>query len=100
MQKLADGQDTEVTSSLAWLWSRCTAAPHAPDDAAPECAVAGWPAAGELAPGLGGAGDPLHPVAAPVSRTAMQANISHSRRLPEVFWLGFQRPITGFSVLR
>ena len=64
MQKLADGHDTEVTSSLAWLWSRCVAAPHT----------------GELAPGLGGADDgPLQPVAAPISRTDTQANASHSR---------------------
>lgn len=64
MQKLADGQDTDVTSSLAWLWSKCVAAPHA----------------GELAPGLGGADDdPLHPVAAPISKTDTQANASRSR---------------------
>ena len=77
MQKLADGHDTDVASSLAWLWSRCFAPPHA--GAALECEVADWPPAGELAPGLGGAdGDPLHPVAAPISRLDTQANASRS----------------------
>ena len=58
MQKLADGQDTDVGSSLAWLWSRCVAAPQ-PGAALP---------AGELAAGSGGADEPVHPVAAPMSR--------------------------------
>jgi hypothetical protein len=72
MQKLADGHDTDVTSSGAWLWSRCVAAPQAV--APPEC---------EVAAGLGGADDPLHPVAAPISRMAAQANASRSRcRVP------------------
>jgi hypothetical protein len=107
MQKLADGHDTEVGSSLAWLWSRCVAAPQ--PGAAPACvvaacvvaacvvaacvvagcavaacvvagcAVAGWPPAGELAAGPGGADEPVHPVAAPVSRTATHAQASRSR---------------------
>ena len=77
MQKLADGQDTEVGSSLAWLWSRCVAAPQ--PDAAPGGEVAGWPPAGELAPGPGGADDPLHPAAAPMSRMATQAMAGRSR---------------------
>ena len=66
MQKLADGHDTDVTSSPPRLWSRCVAASHA--GATPDCEVAGCPPAGELAPGPGGADDPLHPVAAPMSR--------------------------------
>jgi hypothetical protein len=77
MQKLADGHDTDVGSSPPWLWSRCVAAPHA--GAALDCEVAGWPPAGELAPGPGGADDPLHPVAAPISRMDTQANASRSR---------------------
>src|ERR1700732_1433597 len=82
MQKLADGQDTDVGSSLAWLWSRCVAAPQ--PGAAPACVVAGcavavWPPAGELAAGPGGADEPVHPVAAPVSRTATHAHASRSR---------------------
>src|SRR4029077_2901704 len=89
MQKLVDGQDTDVGSSLAWLWSRRVAAPHA--GAAPDSAVAGWPPAGELAPGPGGAGDPLHPVAAPISRMDAPANASRSRPVMR----GFQRPITA-----
>ena len=77
MQKLADGHDTDVGSSLPWLWSRCVAAPHA--RAAPDCEVAGLPPAGELAPGSGGAeDDPLHPVAAPISRMDTQANANRS----------------------
>jgi|HubBroStandDraft_4_1064222.scaffolds.fasta_scaffold321500_2 hypothetical protein len=81
MQKLADGQDTEVGSSPPWLWSRCVAAPHA--GAALDCGVAGWPPAGELAPGSGGAdGDLLHPVAAPISRMNTQAKASPSRLVP------------------
>ena len=72
MQKLADGQDTDVGSSPPWLLPRCVAAPQA--GAAP-CGVAGWPPAGERAPDSGGADDdPLHPVAAPVSRMTTQAN--------------------------
>src|ERR1700729_3440971 len=77
MQNLADGQDTDVGSSPPWLRSRCVAAPHA--GAALDCALAGWPPARELAPGPGGAGDPLHPVAAPISRMDTQANASRSR---------------------
>jgi hypothetical protein len=77
MQKLADGHDTDVTSSPPWLWSRCVAGPHA--GAAPDCEVAGWPPAGELAPGSGGADDdPLHPVAAPISRIDTQASARRS----------------------
>ena len=77
MQKLADGHDTDVLSSLPWLWSRCVAAPHAGAALDPE--VAGWPPAWELAPGSGGADDdPLHPVAAPISRTDTQTNASRS----------------------
>src|SRR5215470_9780187 len=77
MQKLADGHDTDVTSSLPWLWSRCLAAPHA--GAALDCEVAGWPPAGELAPGPGGADDDrVHPVATPISRMDTQANASRS----------------------
>src|SRR5580704_15042243 len=97
MQKLADGQDTDVGSSPPWLRSRCVAAPHAgaaPDcapDCALDCALAGWPPAGELAPGPGGAGDPLHPVAAPISRMDTQAKASRSRPVMR----GFQRPITA-----
>jgi hypothetical protein len=78
MQKLADGQDTDAGSSPPWLWSRWVAAPHA--GAALDCGVAGWPPAGELAPGSGGAGDDLlHPVAAPMSRMNAQANARPSR---------------------
>jgi hypothetical protein len=78
MQKPADGQDTDVGSSPPWLWSRCVADPHA--GAALDCGVAGWPPAGELAPGSGGADDDLlHPVAAPISRMNTQANASPSR---------------------
>jgi len=94
MQKLADGQDTDVGSSPPWLWSSCVAAPQAgavPDCALPDCALAGWPPAGELAPGPRGAGDPLHPVAAPISRMDTQANASRSRPMMR----GFQRPITA-----
>ena len=78
MQKLADGHDTDVLSSLPWLWSRCLAAPHA--GAELDCeVVAGWPPARELAPGPGGADDdPVHPVAAPISRMDTQANASRS----------------------
>ena len=57
-------------------WS-AVAAPHA--GAALDCEVAGWPPAGELAPGSGGADDPLHPVAAPISRMDTQANGSRIR---------------------
>ena len=89
MQKLADGHDTDAGSSPAWLWERCAAAPQA--GVAPDREVAGWPPAGEVAPGLGGADDPLHPVAAPMSRTDTKANASHSR--PDM--RGFQRPITA-----
>src|SRR5580693_7858307 len=90
MQKLADGQDTDVGSSPPWLWSRCVAAPHA--GAALDCALAGWPPAVELAPGpADGADDPLHPVAAPISRMDTQANASRSRPVMR----GFQRPITA-----
>src|ERR1700722_10968645 len=78
MQKLADGQDTDVGSSPPWLWSRCVAAPHT--GAALDCGVAGWPPARELAPGSGGADDDLlHAVAAPISRMNAQANASPSR---------------------
>src|SRR5579863_9033082 len=73
MQKLADGQDTEVGSSLAWLWSRCVAAPQ--PGAAPAVAVVGW----LLAAGSVGADAPVHPVAAPVSRMAAHAPASRSR---------------------
>jgi hypothetical protein len=45
-----------------------------------DCGEAGRPPAGELAPGWAGADDdPLHPVAAPVSRMKTQANASPSR---------------------
>ena len=93
MQKFADGQDTDVGSSPPWLRSRCVAAPHAgtEPDCALDCVLAGWPPAGELAPGPGGAGDPLHPVAAPISRMDTQANASRSRPVMR----GFQRPITA-----
>ena len=78
MQKLADGHDTEVTSSPPRLWSRCVAASQA--DAALDCEVAGWVPAGELAPGSGGADDdPPHPVAAPMSRMDTQPDASRSR---------------------
>jgi len=60
MQNLADGHDNEVGSSPPGLWSRCVAAPQA--SPAPDCEVAGWPPAGEVAPGSAGADDPLHPV--------------------------------------
>ena len=64
MQKLADGHDTDVVSSPPMLRSRCVAAPHA----------------GELAPGWCGAGDdPLHPVAAPISKMDTQAK--HASRI-------------------
>jgi hypothetical protein len=89
MQKFADGQDTDVGSSPPWLWSRCVAARHA--GPVLDCELAGWPPAGELARGLDGASDPLHPVAAPISRMDTQANASRSR---PVVW-GFQRPITA-----
>src|SRR5215469_8111710 len=78
MQKLADGQDTDVGSSPPWLPSRCVAAPHA--GTALDCEVAGWPPAGELAPGSGGADDdPSHPVAALITKMNTQANASRSR---------------------
>ena len=78
MQKLADGHDTDVTSSPPGLWSRCVAAPHA--DAALDGLVAGWVPAGELTPGPGGADDdPLHPVAAAMSRMDTQPDANHSR---------------------
>src|SRR5690349_11678377 len=89
MQKRADGHDTDAVSSPAWLWLRCAAAPQA--GAALDREVAGWLPAGELAPGPGGADDPLHPVAAPMSRMDMQANASRSRPVMR----GFQRPITA-----
>jgi hypothetical protein len=75
MQKLADGHDTDVGSSLAWLLPRCAAAPHV--GGALDWELADWPPAEELAPGRGGADDdPLHPVAAPISRMDTQANAS------------------------
>src|SRR5271163_3249028 len=77
MQKLADGQDTDVGSSLAWLWSRCVGVPQ--PGAAPSWEAAGWLSAGELAAGPGGADEPVHPVAAPASRTATHAYTSRSR---------------------
>ena len=78
MQKLADGHDTDVGSSLAWLESRCVAAPGT--GTALDGAVAVWPPAGEWAPDWGEAGDdPLHPVAAPISRMDTQANAGPSR---------------------
>ena len=77
MQKLADGHDTDVVSSRAWLWSRCVAAPHA--GAPLDREVADWPPAGELAAGPAGADDPLHPVAVPMSRMDTQTNASRSR---------------------
>ena len=77
MQKLADGHDTDVGSSLAWLESRCVAAPGT--GTALDGAVAAWPPAWERAPDCGGAADdPLHPVAAPISRMGTQANASPS----------------------
>jgi hypothetical protein len=89
MQKRADGHDTEVGFSAAWLRSMCAAAPQA--GAAPAREGAGWPPAGELAPGPGAADDPLHPVAAPMSRMDRQANASRGRPVMR----GFQRPITA-----
>jgi hypothetical protein len=78
MQKRADGHDTDVGFSLPWLCSRCVAAPHRA--AALDCAVAGWAPAGDSVPGSGGADeDPLHPVAAPMSRMDTQANASRIR---------------------
>jgi hypothetical protein len=69
MQKLADGHNTDVWSSLTWLRSRCAAAPHA--GAVRDC----------------GADDgPLHPVATPISRMerkqtpAVVASPPHPRR--------------------
>jgi hypothetical protein len=83
MQKLADGHDTDVgSSSLSWLESRCAAAPRdgaVLDCVVVGCGVAGWRAAEEWAPGLGGADDPLHPVAAPISRMDTQAITGPSR---------------------
>ena len=80
MQKLTDGQDTEVVSSLAWLESRWVAAPQA--GPAPDGAVAGGPLAGELALGPRGAGDdPVHPATALVSAMTMQASASPGRPL-------------------
>jgi hypothetical protein len=78
MQKLADGQDTDTGFSAAWLWSRCVGTPQAgavPAGEVPAGEVAGWPRARELVPGPDGADEPLHPVAAPVSRMATQAKI-------------------------
>ena len=93
MQKLADGQDTDVGSSPPWLRSRCVAAPQA--GAAPDRGVAGWPPVGERAPGSGGADDdPLHPVAAPISKMATQANARPGRLIrlvPTVRPYGFRR---------
>jgi len=78
MQKLADGHDTDVRSDPPRVEPRRVRAPHV--GAAPDCAVAGWPAAGEPAPGLGGAeDDPVHPVTAPMSRMDAQASAGHSR---------------------
>jgi hypothetical protein len=77
MQKLAEAHDTDVGISLPWLLSRCAAAPHA--GAAPDGEVAGLPPAGEPTPGWGGADEPLHPVAAPISSTDAHANAGHSR---------------------
>ena len=78
MQNLVDGHDTDVGSSPPWLWSRCVAAPQA--GTAVDCEVAGWPPAGETAPDSGGADDdPVHPVAAPISRMDTHANASPSR---------------------
>jgi hypothetical protein len=78
MQKLADGHDTDVGSSPPWLWSRCVAAPQA--GRALDREVAGWPPAEESAPDPDGADDdPLHPVAALISRMDAQANASPSR---------------------
>ena|ERR1700722_1410468 len=78
MQKFTDGHDTDVGSSPPRLKSRFAAVPQ--PGAARACDAAGWPPAGELAPGSGGADDdPVHPVAAPVSRMDTQANASRSR---------------------
>jgi hypothetical protein len=77
MQKLADGHETDVGFSPPWLWPRCAAAPHA--GTAVDCAVADWLPAEEPAPALGGADDPLHPAAAPISRMGTQENASPSR---------------------
>jgi hypothetical protein len=97
MQKLADGHDTDVGSSLPWLWSRCVAAAHA--GAALDCGAAGWPA-GELAPGSGGAGDDLlHPVAAPMSRTNTQADASPSRLVMCAREDGTSSPGTGHMIV-
>src|SRR5579859_5124135 len=86
MQKLADGQDTEVGFSLAWLWSRCVGVPQAD----------GWLPAGELTPGWGGAGEPLHPVAAAVSRMDTQATILLIRLVSTVTILT-REPLPGLS---
>src|SRR5579872_6604741 len=94
MQKLADGQDTEVGFSLAWLWSRCVGAPQA--GAPPGWTVAGGVAAAELAAGRGGADEPLHPVAAAISRMDTQANILLIRRVSTVTILT-RGPLPGLS---
>jgi hypothetical protein len=78
MQKLADGHDTDVGSSVPWLLPRCVAAPHV--GAALDWGVAGWRPAEEPVPDPGGADDdPVHPVAAPISRMDTHANASLSR---------------------
>ena len=94
MQKLADGHDTDVGSSIPRPWSRFVAAPRA--GAALDCAaladtVAGCPPAVEPPVDPGAGADPLHPVAAPISRMDTQANASRSRPV----MCGFQRPITA-----
>src|SRR5580698_6030038 len=82
MQKLADGQDTEVRSSAAALWPGGVAAPQA--GPARAGAVPVWLAAWELVPGPGGAGDRLHPVAAAASRMDSQAIASRGRPVSTV----------------
>jgi hypothetical protein len=77
MQKLADGHDTAVGSSMPRPWSRFVAAPGA--GAALDCeVVAGWPPTGEPALDRGVDDVPLHPLAAPMRRTDTQANASLS----------------------
>jgi hypothetical protein len=72
MQKLADGHDTDTTSSLAWLRSRWAAAPQ--DCPVLDCAML------DCAAVDGAAGDdPSHPVAAPVSRTNAHASAGLAR---------------------
>ena len=105
MQKRADGQDTDVGSSLTWLVPRCVAGPQAgaaPDGAAPDCTVAGCALAGRppavvLAPGPGDAGDPLHPMAAAVSTMTRQANASRRRGVRTRGFVAISPILTGLG---